>query len=152
MNKILTGLLIMIVVLTGVYYLSKDALPTSSLFYGKRVTENIILATKQNPAERADYYAHLLDVRLHELTVLFEKKEFDTLISASLRYSTNAGRLAETVASNNLSDHVQKTKEQFDDHKQVLQTLADGYQEQDDRWKFIIDAKNYLDIYEQQLP
>ena len=141
---------IILLVLAGVtlYYVSKDTTPSSSLFYGKRIIENFILATKIKPEDRADYYSQLLDVRLKELQTLYDDEQFDLIISASLRYSTIAGRLTETIKTHNLTDQSPHVKEQFNRHKLTLQSMADNYTEKDDRWKFIIDAKNYLDIYE----
>ncbi|KKR49994.1 hypothetical protein A3A55_00490 [Candidatus Roizmanbacteria bacterium RIFCSPLOWO2_01_FULL_40_14] len=145
---------IILLVLAGVtlYYVSKDTTPSSSLFYGKRIIENFILATKIKPEDRADYYSQLLDVRLKELQTLYDDEQFDLIISASLRYSTIAGRLTETIKTHNLTDQSPHVKEQFNRHKLTLQSMADNYTEKDDRWKFIIDAKNYLDIYEKELP
>ncbi|MCR4263676.1 MAG: DUF5667 domain-containing protein [Candidatus Roizmanbacteria bacterium] len=152
MKKLFTTILVLLVGSVVLYYLSQDVTPASSLFYVKRISENLILATKINPQDRSDYYADLLDERLNELQELYDQKEYDLIISASLRYSTVAGRLTETIKKHNLNDKSSQVKEQFSKHKQMLQSMADNYDEEDDRWKFIIDAKNYLDIYEKELP
>jgi len=109
---------IILLVLAGVtlYYVSKDTTPSSSLFYGKRIIENFILATKIKPEDRADYYSQLLDVRLKELQTLYDDEQFDLIISASLRYSTIAGRLTETIKTHNLTDQSPHVKEQFNRH------------------------------------
>ncbi|MBI4136735.1 hypothetical protein HY469_01615 [Candidatus Roizmanbacteria bacterium] len=154
MRKLLIFLVALFVGCAGLYLFSKDALPSSHLFYAKRMSENIILATKTNPEQRAQYYSELLDIRLKEMQELYDRKEFDLMLSASLRYSTTAGRLTETLKTNQLNTMNAQIKEQFTSHKQSLQSMADTYmkEEEGDRWRFIIDAKNYLEIYEKELP
>lgn len=133
---------------------SPNANPDFPPLWGlKRVQEKAFLGFKSTPSEKFDYMTHLLDIRLDELENITNNKSYNYLLRASLRYSTLAGEITELVINNNMVDQVQATKEQFRDHKKVLNDLYVKYPKNTDNveYKYLEDDINYLNIYLQKL-
>lgn len=146
LKKILIVILAVVVVLL---LLSNQATPDSPIFGVKRLQEKAFLSISNSPEKKADYYLVLLDKRLEEIDYLVKNNKFDHLWSASLRYSTTAGEVTKLITDNNLSSYVPDTIAKFKSHQSVFKNLGDNFPNRFDNedWKFLQDASNYLDQY-----
>lgn len=134
--------------------LSQSANPNDQPFFGlKRLQEKTFLKLKPDARNKVDYLSSLLDIRLLELKNLVKNKQYDYLLSSSLRYSTFAGQITELVTANNLTDKVDAIKNQFLNHQKLLDALYVAYPKNTENleYKYIQDDFNYLGIYLDQL-
>lgn len=129
--------------------LSDTAVPSSTNLYNlKRLQEKIFMAVRLNPEEKVKYNLFLLDKRLSELAYLVENRQFDYILTSSLRYSTTAGQATELIISHEVTALVGPAKEKFVAHQKVIQALYNSYpHDENDKGKFIQDDYNYLNIY-----
>lgn len=146
---LISGILLLTV---GLLY-SDSALPSSVEFYSlKRLQEKIFMIAKNNPRDKVNYYSLLLDKRLQEIQAVIENRDFNLILSSSLRYSTTAGLMTNLIVTGNLSDLYVPTVEKFKKHQIIFKSLDDNYpKDEGQEWKFIQDDYNYLSIYLQQL-
>ena len=92
----------------------------------------------------------LLDSRLEELQNVVKNKNYDYVLRSSLRYSTLAGQITDLIVSNNLTDKIEAVRNQFLNHKKLLDTLYVAYPKNirdNVEWKYIQDDFNYLNLY-----
>lgn len=132
---------------------STRALPNSEELYDlKRLQEKIFLRLKTNSNDKINYYNMLLDERLNELVSLIENRQFDYILTSSLRYSTTAGLLTEMIINRQMNDSIPAVQKKFKKHQKIIKELDDSYpKDENEEWKFIQDDYNYLTIYSQQL-
>jgi hypothetical protein len=143
------GLLLLIVALI----FSDKALPSSPELYNlKRLQEKIFMLVKTSPQDKVNYYNLLLDKRLEEILAIIQNRDFNLILSSSLRYSTTAGLMTDLIKSNHLTDASSLVLEKFKKHQIIFKNLDDAYpKDEGQEWKYIQDDYNYLSIYSQQL-
>ena len=149
-SRIQLGLIILLVLLVGLLLLSQKATPDQQLLFGlKRVQEKAFLKLKTTPADRLDYMSSLLNSRLEELQNVVKNKNYDYVLSSSRRYFTLAGQITDLVVANNLTGKIQGLKEQFLNHKKVLNVIYVAYPKNTENveYKYIKDDFNYLGLY-----
>lgn len=149
-TKIQLGAIIVLIIIVLALLLSQNANPDSQLLFGlKRVQEKTYLSLKTDPKDRVEYMSGLLDKRLKEFENIIKNKSWSYMWTASIRHSTFAGLITESITTNNLKEMVEPTKKQFEDHKSRLNALYEAYPKNTDNveWKYILDAINYLNAY-----
>jgi hypothetical protein len=153
LTKIKLIIIGVISILTISILFADQALPNNvELYIVKRFQEKVFMAVKKSPVDKINYYNLLLDKRLDELVSLVKNKEYDYLYPASLRYSTTAGLLTQTIKTENSKELIYLTKNKFMDHQQKIQNLYNScLSQEDDRCKYVQDSYNYLAIYLDQL-
>ncbi len=132
-------------------FFSNTAKPDNPVLFGlKRLQENTFYNLK---GDKIDYSNTLLSKRLEELKGLANKEQSRFLWSASLRYSTTAGRITEMIKGETSREKALKQIEVFkkdqEEIRKTLQQFPVDFSNED--WKFLEDAINYLDIYIDQL-
>jgi len=140
--KIKLGVLaILAVLLLGLMFSEKTDPAFEALWLIKRSEEKVYTKFKTGQ-DRIDYNYVMLNRRLKELESLVAGKNYNFILSASLRYSTTAGQLTEMVTDTH------KLAMIFMEQRKVLQELLDKYpKDVNEEWKYIQDDINYLDIY-----
>lgn len=145
----LVAMFVLIVIVLSLL-LSQNANPDNPTLFGlKRVQEKTYLSLRTNPQDRVDYLSSLLDKRLKEFENIIKNESYSYMWSASIRHSTFAGQITETITANNLKEMVEPTKKQFEEHKAKLNELYVAYPKNTNNleWKYILDAINYLNAY-----
>ncbi len=149
--KIQLGLIIILAVIALSLLLSLKATPDMVPFFAlKRVQEKAFLKIKSTPGDKVDYMSSLLDSRLEELQNVVKNKNYDYVLHSSLRYSSLAGQITDSVVTNNLTDKVEGVKTQFSNHRKLLDELYVAYPKNirdNVEWKYIQDDFNYLKLY-----
>ena len=153
--RVQLGAIIILSFLAISLLISQKAAPDAPPFFAlKRVQEKVFLKLKSNAGDRIDYMSSLLDSRLEELQSVEKNKNYDYILSSSLRYSASAGQITELVTTNNLTDKVDTIKNQFLNHQKLLDALYVAYPKNipdNWEWKYIQDDFNYLGLYLDQL-
>ncbi len=142
--------IIVLVVLAVSLILSQTANPDfPPLFSLKRIQEKVFLKLKTTPSERVDYMSNLLNVRLQELQNVFNHKNYGYILPSANRYFSLAGQITELAVANKLVDKITPLKQQFLNHKKVLNDIYVAYPKNTDNveYKYIQDDINYLDLY-----
>lgn len=155
MKKIIIGIIYVIIVATVLSFFAKDSKPGSSLYHIKRLDEKIVLTTKRNPYAKADYYSHLLDLRINEFEDVIYSDLESQILPTSLRYAATAGEFTQHVKVNHLKERTTAIEKQFDSHEKILNKLSAFYKPKthtDDTGKFILDDINYLNTNRGELP
>lgn len=154
-SRIQLGLIVILVVVVFSLLMAPKATPDSTLIFGlKRYQENLFLKLKKDPASKVDYMSSMLNSRAEELDTVVKNQHYGQVLKASLRYSTLAGRITETVIANNLTAQAANLKKQFINHQIFLQRTYEYYPKnipENEEWKYILDDINYLKIYLDQL-
>ena len=155
-NIVALFMFILILFAVVMWYPTNNAYPPSNIFLLKRAREELIGLTKTNPSAKSDYLSFLLDTRMSELESLHEQKQFERekfvkIIATASKYTATAGKLTGLINEHELTDKVQPAKDQFSRHKEKLNELSLMYPSGHEGWKFLSDAKNYLDAYESEL-
>lgn len=88
---------------------------------------------------------------MKELQELINRKNYSSVLDASLRYSATAGQLTELIIISSDNSQAAVTINIFTRHKKVLQDIYDLNPDLDTERKYILDNKNYLNLYTQQL-
>lgn len=144
--------LLIIIVLSLI--LSRSSAPDNPALFGlKRVQEKAFLKLKSNPKDRLEYMGSMLNSRLDEIKSILNHKNYNYLLSSSLRYSSQAGQITDLIISNNLKDEAKVVKEQFNAHVKILNDLYVAYPKNigNVEYKYIEDDINYLKIYLEKL-
>ncbi|OGC47742.1 hypothetical protein A2886_01815 [candidate division WWE3 bacterium RIFCSPHIGHO2_01_FULL_42_13] len=149
MTKLKQGLLIVLGSSIILLLLSPQTNPDfPELYKVKRLQEKIFFTLQSTPLRKVVYYRTLLNTRVQELQNLVKNRNYDYILSSSLRYSTTAGNLTELILQNDLSDQIPPTLEQFKSHQEIFRFLLIDYPTEDnDSWKYLQDDINYLTIY-----
>lgn len=152
-HKIKLGLIAVIFLLTVGILLSDQALPSSPELYSiKRLQEKIFMIVRTDPLDKVSYYDLLLDKRLEEIISIIENRDFNLILSSSLRYSTTVGLMTELIISNHMVEASNIAVDKFRKHQEIFKKLDDDFpKDEGQEWKFIQDDYNYLGIYIQQL-
>ena len=149
--RIQLGLIIILALVALSLLLSLKANPDMPPFFAlKRIQEKAFLRFKSTAESRVDYMSTLLDSRLEELQNVVKNKNYDYVLRSSLRYSTLAGQITDLIVSNNLTDKIEAVRNQFLNHKKLLDTLYVAYPKNirdNVEWKYIQDDFNYLNLY-----
>ncbi|MBU1000341.1 hypothetical protein KKE78_03030 [Patescibacteria group bacterium] len=149
------GLIVILALFVASLLLSLKATPDMQPFFAlKRVQENLFLEFKSDPEKKVDYMSNILNSRLEELQSVVKNENYDHVLKASLRYSTLAGRITEIVVDNNLTDKIDRVKDQFLSHQKLLDALYVAYPKNipdNEEHKYIQDDYNYLNLYLDQL-
>ena len=147
--------LVVIIIVLSVITLStspNNAYPEATFKYSqKRLIEKITLKLHFNPQSKADYYLHLLEIRLDEVSHIVNENQLSYIESSTHRYAATAGNLIDIVISQkiNISNQI---KSVFTKHIEVLTILRDKYPSQDmAEWRLLQDDINYLKLYSQQI-
>lgn len=149
-TKIQLGLIFVLVILVLSLILSRKASPDfSPLWALKRIQEKAFLSFQSNPKDKIEYMRALLSIRLRELQDVFNHKNYNYILPASLRYSTTAGQITDLIIANNLTGQVDEVKKQFLSHEKILHDLYVAYPKNfdDEEYKYIEDDINYLNLY-----
>lgn len=121
------------------------------LYLAKRFQEKAFLSLKSDPNDRADYLLYLLDQRAQEIESMVLGRHLEYTLESSLRYSSTAGQLTETLLQNNLKDKKPLVLERFKNHQAKFKPLLDHYPMDNTERKYLEDDINYLTIYSEQL-
>lgn len=145
--KLKLGLIIILTISVVCLLVLEKVTPDVPVLYGiKRVQEKIYLKLKPPTAE-VDYYNFLLNRRLGELDYAAKSKDFDLILSSSLRYSATAGEVTDLIIDNGLVDKKETIEHKFTSHKEILTGLSETYPRGGaEEWKFIQDSFNYLNL------
>ena len=130
-------------------YLGNNVTPFSPLFPLERVDESVILLTKYTPQAKVNYDEYLIQKRFTDLTYILHNNHNDFILPVSLRYASTIGKTVELIHTHNLQEP--KLKEQLATEAKQLNTMIKNYHFVDDRKKYLIDARNYITMYQQQL-
>lgn len=134
---------------------SGSANPDRIDYVFKRAQEKLFLNLKFTSSQKVDYYETLLTNRLKELEYLTTNKKTYLLWQSSLRYAATAGEVTNLIVNNNLKDQTTQFIDIFKKHNQAINDLLTIYPGDLDptekNWKFLEDAKNYLDLYIEKL-
>ncbi|MBI2601273.1 hypothetical protein HYW42_04965 [Candidatus Daviesbacteria bacterium] len=147
--KVFAVIILAILALSLIFSNSAD--PSNQLLFGlKRFQENIFANFKQ---DKLDYSNELLDKRVTELKQLANKEKSRYLWSASLRYSTTAGKITELIVAQNSKEKATIQIEIFNSDKEQINKAWQEFPRDfgNEDWKFLEDAINYLNIYTEQL-
>lgn len=151
-TKIKLSLIIFLVLLIFSLFLSASATPSSIFFPLKRLQEKIFLKLKPNAPAQVEYLSSLLDIRLEELKIMVDGKDYSTILDASLRYSATAGNITDMVLENKLVAEGNSLKNKLIDQKKTLQEILNSYPvDFNTERKYIEDDINYLSIYIEKL-
>jgi hypothetical protein len=152
MKNVYAMIVFVMLILTFIFtYPIEHAYPPSTSFIIKKIREELIGYTKFSSSDKFDYYSYLLDTRLSEVEVLVQTKQYDQVIAGTSKYASTASELVNFVKTNQLNDKKELVKQQFARHRELLTKLSTTYPPDDEGWKFLLDAVNYLDSYEGQL-
>jgi hypothetical protein len=122
--------------------------PESSIFFNlKRLYEKTQLIVKVRPTDKLHYQYKLLDNRLAELSFIIDNKISSCVLSTSLRYSTTLGQITDLIIYNNMTYEVPIVTEKFDKQLIMIKNLINKYPKDDSEFKYLVDDKNYLEIY-----
>ena len=149
-TRIQLGIIFVLAILCLSLILSQKANPDfPPLFNLKRLQENFFLKLKSSPAQKVEYMSSLLDSRLIEIQNIINDQSYSDMLTTSLRYSTQAGKITDLIIANNLTDKVNPAKNQFMDHRKFLYALYVAYPKNTDNveYKYIEDDINYLNLY-----
>lgn len=126
--------------------------PDSQNFYNlKRLIEKTELSIKTTPRGKLDFLFQLQEKRLAELRYIVIKGESPHVLKASLRFFTTTGQITELIIENGFKDEAQKAKEKFESQLPIISDLIQNYPKDDGEVKFVVDDRNYLIIYIDQL-
>ena len=150
-NYIKLGLIVVLGIIVFLLLNVNNAIPGSPLFAVKRLEEKVFLKLKSSPEDKISYQSFLLETRLKELAELANQKKYSYILEASLRYSATAGNLTELIVQNSQEDQAAQTIRQFEQHKTKLQNIYISYPMEDTEGKYLLDDKNYLDLYIEKL-
>ncbi len=143
--------IVALVILVISLILSQTAAPDNYLLFSlKRGQETVFLKFKSTPSQKVDYMDGLLDERLSELQTVFNHKSYSSVLPAANRYFTLAGQITDLVVANKLTDKVPAIKQQFENHKKILNDLYVAYPKNNPdnvEYKYIQDDYNYLNLY-----
>ena len=144
----LTAIIILIVLVISLLF-SSNANPDSIFFGVKRLQEKVFVTFKSDPKDKAEYLSALLDTRIKEFENIIKNESYSYMWSSSIRHSTFAGQMTETIISAHLTDMVEPAKKQLEEHKNKLNALYVAYPKNTSNveWKYILDAINYLNAY-----
>ncbi len=155
MTRVKLYSIIILGILAIVLLASINANPDSPVFGVKRLQEKLFLGLQLSTEQKVDYYYALLSKRLKELEYLTNNKKTYLLWQSSLRYSATAGEVTDLITSNNLKVQASKFIDIFKKQHQAINYLLTNYPGDLDptekNWKFLEDAKNYLDLYIEKL-
>lgn len=151
MSKIIKVAAVLFIIVVIILWITPSTMPDLPELYSlKRVEEKIILTLKSNPSDKVTYEKTLLNNRLEELTYISHNKNYDLILTCSLRYAATAGQLTQYLLSNNMKNETVSTVQFFKQQQKAINKLYAG-KDSNDNWKFVHDDFNYLTIYSQKL-
>lgn len=149
-TRIKLGLITVLTIFALSLLIAQKATPNYGPFFSlKRVQEKLYLSLKNNPSDRVDYMSLLLNNRLDELQRDVKSEKYGYILPSASRYSTLAGEITDLIITNNLTNKIEQTKNQFLSHQKILNDLYVIYPKNTDNleYKYIEDDINYLDLY-----
>jgi len=152
-SKIKLGAIVVLLILILSLIFSQTAASDSPFFGIKRLQEKAFMKLKGTPEDKLNFMSTLLDHRLKELQDIIEHGSFGEMWTTSLRYSTQAGEMTDLVIANNMVDKVEGIKNQFSNHKKILNDMYVAYPKNTNNleYKYIEDDMNYLNLYLEKL-
>ena len=157
MNIIIRQLKIIFTLVLAVFIicllLSWSAIPSAPFtFKLKRLQEKIQLYLRVDPESSLDYQINLLSRRKDDIVSVVNIAEYSYILTSSLRYSTNAGEITESIIKNDMKQNIPATLDIFSQHSEIFKGLLEKYpKELNEEWKYIQDDINYLEIYSRML-
>lgn len=151
MKSIIAVLLAGVLFFGFIFWKSETFMPDSNFYNFKRIFEKGKMATLRTPEAKTEYSMYLINERFEEIEHVIEKKEYDLVLSTSLRYSTTAGETVEIVRAHNLTAFRKPIEQTFATHKKKFAHYEDTVIVEGGHLGFLRDAINYLDLYSENL-
>lgn len=149
MVKVLGVLVFTFLFTVCVFFFSRDVPPASGFYPFRRLSEKLLLMTKQDAKDKIAYQRYLVDARLEDFRDTLRGTNDNDRLSASLRYAATAGELTAMVEAYDSSREKTLVLQQFSRQLKVLKAEETAYSGHDK--KYVEDAVHYLEHYTEEL-